>query len=185
MIINTYLGQQLCAIFLFVTFCGVLFSQEEEVRILPGQEHIEYNTAGAAKFQTGEYDAAIQDFKKSLEYNGKNFYSLVNYANLLADDDPAQAITLYQQALAIKPDQAIVLGNLGILLHKAGRLDEALGHVDALLELQPSAEFSLLRAEVLAELGRVDEARAAVREVLERSPRHQGALDLERRLTNG
>ncbi|MCA8944334.1 MAG: tetratricopeptide repeat protein, partial [Planctomycetes bacterium] len=78
-----------------------------------------------------------------------------------------------------------VLHLLAFAARHTGRLDEALGHVDALLELQPSAEFSLLRAEVLAELGRVDEARAAVREVLERSPRHQGALDLERRLTNG
>lgn len=81
---------------------------------------------------------AREAYKKSLEYNGKNFYSLVNYANLLADDDPAQAITLYQQALAIKPDQAIVLGNLGILLHKAGRLDEARQMYEKSLQFNPN-----------------------------------------------
>ncbi|MCB0481201.1 MAG: tetratricopeptide repeat protein [Flavobacteriales bacterium] len=102
MIINTYLGQQLCAIFLFVTFCGVLFSQEEEVRILPGQEHIEYNTAGAAKFQTGEYDAAIQDFKKSLEYKPDyataRFNLALAYFNLKMYKDAKESFALLQKS---------------------------------------------------------------------------------------
>ncbi|MCA8942036.1 MAG: tetratricopeptide repeat protein, partial [Planctomycetes bacterium] len=73
------------------------------------------------------------------------------------------------------------VGTRAALLHlrafaarRAGRLDQALAHIDELLATMPGADFALLRAEILGELGRVDEAADALEEVI-RAPHKRAA----------
>jgi radical SAM protein with 4Fe4S-binding SPASM domain len=91
-------------------------------------------------------------------------------------------------SLAVEVDgeaRPAVLHLLAYSGFRDGRFDEALEHVDALVGLMPREPFQLLRAEILAKVGRQDEALAVVRDVLERSPGHGEALTLQQSLQAG
>ncbi len=85
----------------------------------------------------------------------------------LEEQDPAEAVDRYTEALAQNPRHADAHVNLGRLLHTRGRLREAEAHYVAALVARPNdgtATFNL--AVVLEDLGRVDEAIAHYTEAL-------------------
>jgi tetratricopeptide (TPR) repeat protein len=89
----------------------------------------------------------------------------------LEEDDPAQALTLYAEALAANPHHADAHVNRGRLLHQAARLAEAEAHYTAALVCRPAdptATFNL--AVVLEDLGRADEAIVRYHEAIELDP---------------
>ncbi|HSG02010.1 MAG TPA: tetratricopeptide repeat protein, partial [Vicinamibacterales bacterium] len=74
----------------------------------------------------------------------------------------SNAETLYRSTLAENPDSWLAHGQLGILLHQQGRLDEALSHYDRARALNPSLASAHNNAcSVLWQLGRLGEARTA------------------------
>jgi protein O-mannosyl-transferase len=82
-----------------------------------------------------------------------------------------EAMTYYQKALEIDPNDGDVHHNLGLLLPFMGRTDEAMAHYQKALELNPKnagAQNNL--GILLAEMGRTDEAMAHFLKALEINP---------------
>ena len=68
-------------------------------------------------------------------------------------------MSAYRRALALRPQYAEALFNLGNAAREAGRADEALAHYDKALQLQPDfAEALAHRGTALRNLGRFEEA---------------------------
>jgi len=71
-----------------------------------------------------------------------------------------KAVTAYRAAIALKPDFAEALGNLGGLFRSAGQPLRALTALAASARLNPSSEAHIFLAAALQETGRLDEAMA-------------------------
>ncbi len=96
---------------------------------------------------------------------------LYQQAVALEEQNPAEAVDRYTEALAQNPRHADAHVNLGRLLHTRGRLREAEAHYVASLVVRPddaTATFNL--AVVLEDLGRIDEAIARYTEALRLEP---------------
>lgn len=86
-------------------------------------------------------------------------------------DDAARAEALYRQVLADHPGLADAWNNLGVLLQRDGRGDEALSCFGRVVDLEPGvARGHTNRGVVLKALGRTDEAIAAYRASLALAP---------------
>ncbi len=82
-----------------------------------------------------------------------------------------QPVTLYRNALALEPDNAVAHHNLGFALASQGRFDEAVAHYLSALRLDPdSAETHSNLGMALAARGRTDEAMAEWAEALRLDP---------------
>lgn len=70
-------------------------------------------------------EEAKKAYARSLELKDDSFVTLVNYAGLFLEDNPDKAIELFRKAIEVNDDNADVIGNLAILLHQRGDLEEA------------------------------------------------------------
>ena len=111
--------------------------------IMANQEHIEYNLEGTTKFETGDYESAIEDFKKALEYKEDyktaRFNLTLAYFNLkmysearesclkMKELDPLVLETYYYL-----PFCSFYLGDYGVA---KGQFEEAIGHFPDKTEL--------------------------------------------------
>ena len=78
-----------------------------------------------------------------------------------------QAVTFYEQALALDPDIPEALSNLAIALKALGRADDAIARCEQALKLKPDAPEILLNlGMLLRERGRSKEAAALYRRAL-------------------
>jgi tetratricopeptide (TPR) repeat protein len=93
-----------------------------------------------------------------------------------ADNDPAGAARHFQRALALDPTDLEVLRNAAIFLESLGRLDEALGLLEAVVRRDP-VNFTVLNTLGYYQrmAGRYDAAIASFRTVLSLSPNRGGA----------
>jgi cytochrome c-type biogenesis protein CcmH/NrfG len=74
-----------------------------------------------------EVAAKVQTLKDILKKDPKNLSTLVELGNLYFDSNqPQEAIQAYQQYLSMKPDNADVLTDMGIMHRKLGEFDKAL-----------------------------------------------------------
>lgn len=93
------------------------------------------------------------------------------------------AAAAYREVLTQAPNDMRARHNLATALRAADRPDEALDVVDGVIAAGLNAPQSLtLRAHILAELGRFDEAEAQYRTVLDRHPDYLDAQDTYARL---
>jgi tetratricopeptide (TPR) repeat protein len=87
------------------------------------------------------------------------------------DGDYPRALQLYQQSLAIWPDDLHSMYRSALLLSWENRLDEALALYDHLLTQEPDhRDAAFERAKVLSWDGRTEESAAAFEQILERRP---------------
>jgi tetratricopeptide (TPR) repeat protein len=85
------------------------------------------------------------------------------------------SVSLFERALAVTSPNPVAHVMLAKALASEGRFDAALPHLDA-AGLDHVAEAQLLRAAVLVELRRADEAEEAARSALRLAPGHPEAL---------
>ncbi len=84
--------------------------------------------------------------------------------------------TCYRAILASNPDSALAHSNLGNVLLRDGRVDDAIVHETQAVTLQPESEFAHFNlALALFAKGRVDEAILHLEKVLEVNPNHPQA----------
>ena len=84
----------------------------------------------------------------------------------------------YRQALALQPDNAVVMGNLAAVELELGRPEQSLVTFKRALELKPDFPDALSNmANALKVLGRTEEAIAGYQKVLALDPRHADALN--------
>lgn len=125
--------------------------------------------------QAGRLADAERLYRQILEVAPTNVAAL-NNLGLLAP--PAEATTLFRQALILKPDYADAHINLGAILRSQNRLDDATAHYQQALSYEPN------RPEVLFSLatlfhgqGKLDEAVACYHRTLACKPDHGEALN--------
>jgi predicted outer membrane repeat protein len=81
-----------------------------------------------------------------------------------------EAVTHFQEALQLRPNQAEGYQSLGIALARQGNLGEAVAHFQQALRLQPDrADVQLNLGHALRQQGRLDEAVACYRQAIANS----------------
>lgn len=84
--------------------------------------------AGLTAYTQGDYAAARKSFQDAIAKDEKNAFAHYNLGLIMqvVDSNPAGAEAEYRKSIAIKPDFASPLFNLGIIRANAGAKDEAI-----------------------------------------------------------
>lgn len=131
----------------------------------------------------GNADAARAAYETAIAADGRNWLAMNNLSALLAETDPARAVTLAEQAVTLAPDVAAVKDTLGWALFQAGRLDEAEATLRPLTEAANAAPTTVYRlGRVLLARDRVDEGRSFLLKALEMDAGFAYAEDARARL---
>jgi tetratricopeptide (TPR) repeat protein len=97
-----------------------------------------YSYLGRTHLQTGDTAAARVAFQKELEQNPNDFESNLNLAVLLKQDqDYPGAIKLLDRALRVRPGEMRVRFQLAAVNLAAGRLEQALAGLEAIVKQAP------------------------------------------------
>ncbi|MEW6766019.1 MAG: tetratricopeptide repeat protein [Pseudomonadota bacterium] len=93
-----------------------------------------------------------------------------------------EARELIEKALKLVPDSPAILDSMGWVLYRQGKLTDAETWLRKAYDRDQDSEIAAHLAEVLAALGRRDEALTLIDEALEREPKRRELLDLRQRL---
>lgn len=93
---------------------------------------------GVIERTLNNFDDAKLAFQTSIKYKEDNLFALASYADLIVNEQPDKAIELYRKAMAVNPDNVIVLSNLGTVLHQKGQLQEAKTLYEKVLTIDPT-----------------------------------------------
>jgi protein O-mannosyl-transferase len=113
----------------------------------------------------------------SLACTTGNFIAHLNFGTVLLNKGRVdEAITQYQQSLAIDPDYAEARFDFGIALAQKGRVDEAITQYQEALQINPDyADAHVNLGIALLHKGRVDEALSHYRKALQINPNYMEA----------
>ena len=143
-----------------------------------------------------DFETARHNFETAFAYVQDN--SEINFAlgnlwlaksNLAPDprtrgDERALAKDFYKRTLALKPNHASALNNLGVLAMEEKRWDLAEKFLLASLDAEPDdAKTYFLLARVRFESGRADAAKTPIKKALELRPAQKEFLELRDRIT--
>jgi Tfp pilus assembly protein PilF len=146
-----------------------------------GEKGITYFNLGFLAYEANEMDKAMAFYLKALQTDRCCPGAHNNLAGLLSETGaPAERI-LEELMMAVECNQPIevplALSNLGVLLVKEGRADEAVSALQRSLRLDPQNELTLLRLGHVYRLdGRLGMASDYFMRVLKRNPRNMEAL---------
>lgn len=115
-----------------------------------------YNNIGYSYFLDGEYRDAIEYYRKALQLDPDNEQINNNLALAYATQQKwDKALHHFTQALG----EAAAQNNVGHLLLRAGKVDEALAHLEIAVRLNPDSSRALGNLESALRLkGRIDDA---------------------------
>lgn len=135
----------------------------------------------------GRVSDAIEQYRVAVRRWPDSAMSLNALGYTLADKTTRyeEAEKLIAKALHLEPGSAAIIDSWGWVLHKLGRHEEALGHLQKAYEMLRDPEVAAHIVEVLWILDRKDEARTALAEADERFPDDDLLLDVRRRLMPG
>ena len=142
---------------------------------LDARDEVAQTALGTCETFIGQHDSAVARLRHAVELNPNFTWAHGDLGLALAlSGKPEEAIAPLNEAVRLSPrDQFCFLWLylLGFATFLAGRPDEALAHLDGSLRLNPSTPGPYrLRAACLSELGRLEEARAALADFLKRVP---------------
>lgn len=124
-----------------------------------------HNNIGYSYFLEGEYAAAIKAYRRALQINPSDRHTHNNIAMAYSMQQKwDKALYHFTQALG----EAAAQNNIGHLLLRAGKLDEALAHLELAVRLKPDSLRALGNLEsALRMKGRIDEAAKVHTQILE------------------
>ena len=119
-----------------------------------------YRNLGSALAEKNMFADAIVYHRKVSEMNPESVNDLNNLANdYLGVNKPEIALSLFNKALTMEPNNEMTHYNLGLALSEQGRSEEALLHHYKVLHLKPDNINALINLGVdLAKLGKTDDA---------------------------
>lgn len=150
--------------------------EKEMVYFYNSKAMFEYAT-GVMHVQARKFDEARQAFMRALTED-LAFYPAHRGLGALAlgMGDTAMAITEYQQALELKPDDVVTRYYLALVLTNARRRDEAIEHLQFVVDAEPYfPEPWYYLGRILEARGRQAEALAYYSGFIARAPRSQAA----------
>ena len=110
-----------------------------EVNLLNPDSAQFYRIRGNAKYDKGQYEAAIADYNEAIRI--KPDFAMVYFSRGNAKDELRQyrdAIADYDEAIRIKPDFADAYNNRGISKANLGQYQAAISDYDAALRIKPN-----------------------------------------------
>jgi spermidine synthase len=100
-----------------------------------------HNVLGLALAESGQLDAAIREFRRSLELSSDNGLTHWHLGAALASRGAhAEATVHLARAVELDPGNSRAHSDLGLTLAMQGRLDEAAAHLERAIALDPQAE---------------------------------------------
>ncbi len=96
-----------------------------------------------------------------------------------------EAKVYLEKAIAIKPNEPIIMDSYGWLLFKLNRLDEALVYLQKAYDRQPQAEIAAHLVEVLWSVGEVEQAKALLAKAQLKNPDDALLIEVKSRLFGG
>ncbi|MXW11369.1 MAG: tetratricopeptide repeat protein [Synechococcus sp. SB0668_bin_13] len=132
------------------------------------------NNLGAALYQQGKLQEAIDYYKKALAIDPNSLDILNNLGAALYQQGKLQeAVDYYKKALAIDPNSLDALSGLGAALIQLGEAQEAIYYCKKALAIDPNFVDALNNlGEGLAQLGENEEAITILRKAISLSPGH-------------
>jgi Flp pilus assembly protein TadD len=130
------------------------------------------NNLGVALAAEGQFDEAIENFRKAIQINPNNPEAQNNLGHALAAKGRFdEAIENFRQAIQIDPNYCEALDNLGITLAGDGRFDEAIENYRQAIQLNPNSSEALNNLGVALDAeGRFDEAIENFRKAIQINP---------------
>ena len=152
----------------------------------PDQKELLYTRALMAE-RVGKPEIVEADLKKILAMDPDNVEALnaLGYTLLNKPERYADAEKYLQQALRLKPDEAVIIDSYGWLQFKLGNTEKALDYLQQAYEKQPENEIAAHLAEVLWASGRKDEAKKLFNKAIKDAPGDEYLLDFQRRILTG
>lgn len=127
--------------------------------------------AGILRFQAGRQQEGIGDVRASLQVAPGNPHAWNNLGNMLAADDPHEAIAAYQRAVELAPELVQGWYNLGVLHRRVRNIEESVLAYCKAVELEPAESVVYERfGFLLYALGRFSEAARVYRLWLTKEP---------------
>jgi tetratricopeptide (TPR) repeat protein len=122
-------------------------------------------------FQLRYWQNSLTLFQHALDVTGDNYLTYRHLAEALSEQNRLdEAIEKYQKYLQRRPNDPIVLSDLGIALGKQGKFDEAIKYFTEALRLKPDASTHANISYALTLQGNLDEAAVHLAEVLRLDP---------------
>ncbi|MCP4315691.1 MAG: tetratricopeptide repeat protein [Hyphomicrobiales bacterium] len=104
-----------------------------------------YNLIGVTNLHQEKYDAAIANFKKSIEADDKLAEAYSNWGNaLLSQNDVKGAIAQYRSALAVDPEFASAHSNIGDALLREHQIDSAIAQYHRAININPQTAYAYI-----------------------------------------
>ena len=152
----------------------------------PDQKELLYTRALMAE-RLDKPEIAEEDLKKILAMDPENVEALnaLGYTLLNKSGRYADAEKYLQKALALEPNEAVIIDSYGWLQFKLGNTEKALVYLQKAYEKQQENEIAAHLAEVLWALGRKDEAKKLFRNAIKDSPNDEYLRDFQRRVMGG
>ena len=129
-------------------------------------------------------DAAVLDLRRLLALQPNNADALNALGYTLADRtrNQAEALTLIEKALALKPDEPAIIDSMGWVQYKLGHLKEAVEHLRAAYARQPDPEIAAHLGEVLWMSGQKGEAKKIWAQARKKDANNKVLLETIKRL---
>ena len=123
----------------------------------------------------GRVDDAIDAYRTAAKRWPDSAMSLNALGYTLADrtEEYREAEKLIRKALKYDPESPAIIDSLGWVLYKRGKNEAALEQLEIAYERFPDPEVAAHLVEVLAVMGREDEAMAILAEAELRNPEHE------------
>jgi len=152
----------------------------------PDQKELLYTRALMAE-RINKFDMAEIDLKKILEIDPNNVEALnaLGYTLLNSPSRYAEAEKFLWKALALEPNEAVIIDSYGWLQFKLGNFEAALKYLQQAYEKQPENEIAAHLAEVLWVLDRKDEAKKIYNKAVKGSLDDEYLQDFQRRILKG
>ena len=132
-----------------------------------------WNTLGTIAYQTRQFDRAEKCFRAALEQDPKAYEPLVNLGGVLIDTHKLdQALVYNQDAVLLRPNDALANSQLGLAYFTVGNFDLAVKYLEIARRIDP-AHFShpqLVLAEIHLRRGEKREAADALEDFLRYHP---------------
>lgn len=139
-----------------------------------------HNNLGDYYGRRGEYEKAIEEFKKAIELQpnyGDAYHNLGNTYQQIGKID--MAIENYQKALQFNPRLWQSRQNLAVIYFGQEKFKEASEEMQKAIEISPAnPNLRLVSAIIYLKMGQKDEARAALEKTLELDPENMKAKEL-------
>jgi len=96
-----------------------------------------YNNLGWAYAKKGEYDAAIESYRKGIEINANLGYLHTNLGDAyVLKKEFSEAAPAFNKAVELEPNNVFIISRLALSYYNTGRYDDALSAVNRLFSLQ-------------------------------------------------